>query len=277
VFKLKQVWNLFANSGSLWVAWTHANVFNRKSFWVTADAARFSKAIRGMLQLKPLLSTFLKCEVGNGKVAAFWWDSWTTLGPLIDFIGPNGPRMLRLPLDARVCDAIRGTHWNLPNARSDSVQTLQILLTTMPLPSQDAGEDVFLWRKPSRSYAKTFSLSGTWDQLRVSTPQVSWSKCVWFKQGIPRATFIFWLVNLKRLPTKDRLLSWGLTVPAACMAASSAPHTKRHTNTFSSPVRLQTRCGNSSPPGWRVRVYHPTWPRFSTPWLLHLSPSQLIH
>ncbi|CAA7036340.1 unnamed protein product [Microthlaspi erraticum] len=92
------------------------------------------------------------------RLKDFWWDSWTTLGPLIDFIGPTGPRMLRLPLDARVCDAIRGTDWNLPNARSDSVQTLQILLTTMPLPSQEAGQDVFMWRKPSGRLLKNLVL-----------------------------------------------------------------------------------------------------------------------
>ncbi|CAA7051616.1 unnamed protein product [Microthlaspi erraticum] len=164
-------------------------ILNRKSYWVTQDAQRFSKAIRGMLQLQPLLSTFLKCEVGNGKVAAFWWDSWTSLGPLVDFIGQNGPRMLRLPLDARVSDATRGTNWHLPNARSDSVQTLQILLTTVPVPLEDAREDLFLWRNAAGNYTKAFSSSGTWDQLCVASPQVPWSKMVWFRQGIPIESF----------------------------------------------------------------------------------------
>lgn len=144
VFKLKQVWNLFANSGSLWVSWVHSNVFNWRSFWVTPDSNRFSRTIRSMLQLKLLLSTFLRCEIRNGKMAAFWYDSSTTLGPLIDFIGQGGPRILRIRLDAKVCVAVKDGDWYLPNARSDETQTLQIVLTTLPAPAEIKGPDIFL-------------------------------------------------------------------------------------------------------------------------------------
>ncbi|CAA7041572.1 unnamed protein product [Microthlaspi erraticum] len=192
VFKLKQVWNLFANSGSLWVAWMRENVFARRSFWVTLDASRFSRTIRDMLKLKPLLSTFLKCEVGNGTVTAFWWDSWTTLGPFIDFVGTTGPRMLRLRLDARAADAVQLGSWRLPNARSDAVQALQIHLTAISPPQAGSGEDTYLWRLPSGIYSKNFSSKGTWEQLRVRSLPVSWAKTVWFTEEIPRASFILW-------------------------------------------------------------------------------------
>lgn len=81
VFRLKQIWNLFTNVGSLWVAWVSANVFSRKSSWVTNDSPRFSPTIRSMLQLKPLLSSFLKCDMKNGRSASFWFDNWTDHGP----------------------------------------------------------------------------------------------------------------------------------------------------------------------------------------------------
>ncbi|CAA7013050.1 unnamed protein product [Microthlaspi erraticum] len=201
VFKLKQVWNLFANSGSLWVAWMRGNIFGRRGFWATPDSPRFSKTIRAMLQLKPFIATFLKCEIGNGVVAAFWWDSWTTLGPLIYFVGQSGPRMLRLRLDAPVKDAVRNGNWQLPNARSDAVQALQIHLTTIPAPSLTGGEDSFLWRLPSGNYSKTFSSKGTWEQLRIRS---------------------------QRLPTRDRLLSWGMNVPEVCPLCSSDRETHDH-------------------------------------------------
>lgn len=169
-----------------------------------------------MLELKPHLSTFLKCELKNGNVTAFWWDSWTSLGPLIDFVGPSGPRMLRLPLNAKVAYATRGGNWSLPSARSDAAQTLQILLTTMPVPRRDDGPDVFLWRSPSGNYSKSFSSRGTWDQIRVVSPMVQWSKIVWFKEAIPRASFILWLAIRQRLPTRDKLFSCGMDVPVVC-------------------------------------------------------------
>ncbi|CAA7054706.1 unnamed protein product [Microthlaspi erraticum] len=183
-----------------------------------------------MLKLKPLLSTFLKCEVGNGTVAAFWWDSWTTLGPLIDFVGTTGPRMLRLRLDARVADAVQLGNWRLPNARSDAVQALQIHLTTISPPQAGSGEDTYLWRLPSGIYSKNFSSKGTWEQLRVRSLPVSWAKTVWFTEEIPRASFILWLVILRRLPTRDRLLSWGMNVPEECPLCTS--HQESHDHLF---------------------------------------------
>lgn len=181
-----------------------------------------------MLQLKPLLSTFLRCEVRNGTVAAFWWDSWTTLGPLIDFVGQNGPRMLRLPLDAKVVNAVRDGNWYLSSARSEAVQTLQILLTTLSVPEEESGTDVFMWRLPSGRYSTSFSSRGTWDQIREVGPLVPWSKTVWFNESIPRASFFLWLAIRKRLPTRDRLISWGMSVLENCPLCNSSQETHDH-------------------------------------------------
>lgn len=224
VFRLKQVWNLFAISGSLWVAWVQRNVFGHQTFWATQYSNRYSITIKSMLQLKPLLSTFLKCEVRNGRAATFWYDSWTTLGPLIDFIGDVGPRMMRLRLHSKVIDAVRDGNWHLPNARSDQAQTLQILLTTLPTPTADKGPDLFLWRGSSGTYSSVFSSKGTWEQLRTSSPQVRWSNAVWFREAIPKASFILWLVLLRRLPTRDRLRGWGMNVSDICPFCSLKTH-----------------------------------------------------
>lgn len=48
VFRLKQAWNLFSNSGSLWVAWLKSNVFGRKNYWLTQDSPRLSPVVRSM-------------------------------------------------------------------------------------------------------------------------------------------------------------------------------------------------------------------------------------
>lgn len=51
------------------------------------DSPRLSKAVRSLIKVKDLLVQFLKCEVGNGRTALFWFDSWNDLGPLLTFIG----------------------------------------------------------------------------------------------------------------------------------------------------------------------------------------------
>ncbi|XP_013639673.1 PREDICTED: uncharacterized protein LOC106344925 [Brassica oleracea var. oleracea] len=49
--------------------------------------------------------------------------------------GQTGPRSLRLGLESHVCQAARNGDWTLPHARSDVAETLQIVLTTMSLPT----------------------------------------------------------------------------------------------------------------------------------------------
>ncbi|CAA7042993.1 unnamed protein product [Microthlaspi erraticum] len=164
--------------GSLWVAWIRGNVFLRKSFWNTNDSPRFSRVIRSMLQLKHLLPTFLKCEIGNRMDASFWWDSWTELGPLRDFVGQRGPRMLPLSLEAKVVEAVRNGEWFLSNARSEEVQQLEIKLTGLPPPQPDRGNDNYLWRTPAGTDLNSFSSEGTWEQLRTQSPQLPWTKLV---------------------------------------------------------------------------------------------------
>ena len=51
---------------------------------------------------------------------------------------------------------------------------------------------------------------------------------VWFKEEIPRCSFITWTVFLKRLPTRDRLISWGISLPPGCVLCSNADESHSH-------------------------------------------------
>lgn len=113
MFRLK-AWNLFTNVESLWVSWLKSNVFHQKPLWMMEDSPRLSKSVRSLVQLKDFLITFMRCEIGDGQDALFWFDSWTELGPLLTYVGDSGPRRLRLRVSATVADATRNGTWNLP-------------------------------------------------------------------------------------------------------------------------------------------------------------------
>lgn len=98
----------------------------------------------------------------------------------------------------------------------------------IPPPSQEAGEDQFLWIQANGSYGTSFSSTVTWECIRDSSPIQSWHKVIWFKEHIPRNSFISWLVLRRRLPTRDRLRRWGMTVPEECVLCSAAPETHHH-------------------------------------------------
>ncbi|XP_024016526.1 uncharacterized protein LOC112089899 [Eutrema salsugineum] len=157
-----------------------------RCFWQTDDANRFSPTVRSMLQLKHRLVDFMRCDIGNGENASFWYDSWTDLGPLISFLGERGPRQLRVRLQDKVIHATSHGEWHLPAARSDQAHALQVTLTTISPPSSVRGIDQYLWRSASGTYVQDFSSKATWNAIRVPAPTVSWYKTVWFKEAIPR-------------------------------------------------------------------------------------------
>ncbi|WZZ40579.1 hypothetical protein YC2023_036838 [Brassica napus] len=228
VFRLKRAWMFFTGSGSLWVPWLRKNRFGGRSLWLTNDAQRFSMSVRSMLQLKQELHDFLRCSIGDGKTTLFWFDYWTELGPLLTLFGPSGPRSLRIPLSATVSQAVSDGHWNLPPARSEFAETLQVILSTLPVPCDTNGSDVYLWRNQSGGFGTSFSSRVTWERIRTPLPSVQWHSVVWFKEEIPRCSFISWTAFLGRLPTRDRLISWGIYVPPGCVLCSSADETHDH-------------------------------------------------
>ncbi|KAG7559114.1 Alpha/Beta hydrolase fold [Arabidopsis thaliana x Arabidopsis arenosa] len=228
VFQLKLIWNLFANAGSLWVAWLNGNVFHRYNFWILEESQRLSRTVNCMIKLKPLLKDFLRCEIGNGQRASFWFDHWCDLGPLIDLLGVNGPRQLRISKTALVLNAVQNGDWWMLAARSEAQQSFMTLLTTIPPPNDSNGSDIYLWRRSSGTFDHFFSSKETWEQIRSHTALVPWCKAVWFKEAVPHYSFITWLAMQGRLPTKDRLRAWGLNVTTDCVLCSNGIETHAH-------------------------------------------------
>lgn len=105
VFKLKRVWNYFSDGGSLWVALLKANVFTNHCCWTMADSQRVSPNVRSMIRARESVAEFLRCSVGDGCTASFWYDYWTDLGPLILDLCAKGPHDLRINLESPVISA----------------------------------------------------------------------------------------------------------------------------------------------------------------------------
>lgn len=140
----------------------------------------------------------------------------------------SGTRQLRLPNSASVSEAVRNGDWSFPPARSDNAVTLQVVLSSTSVPSIERGVDTYLWRNQSGGFGRQFSTKVTWDRLREPSPKVDWHDVVWFQEEIPRCSFLTWLAMLERLPTRDRLATWGLSVPENCVLCSSGRESHQH-------------------------------------------------
>lgn len=192
------------------------------------ESQRLSRSVNCLIKLKPLLKDFLHCQIGNGRNVSFWYAHWCDLGPLNILLGTHGPRMLRVSKDATVSTAVRNGEWWMPPARSEAMQSFQTLLTTISPPNESNGADIYLWRRVSGTFDRSFSSKETWEQLRSHSALVPWCKAVWFKEAVPRYSFITWLALQGRLPTKDRLRGWGLNVNADCVLCSAGNETHDH-------------------------------------------------
>lgn len=131
---LKLIWMLYFRAGSIWVAWMRRKYFSQYSFWALNERNyRYSSMIRKLLKLRQKACLFLRINIGNGEDTFFWWDPWTPFGPLIQFLGNNGPLLLGIPLFSTVNEHITSLGWNLPPARSDKQTLLYAFITTINL------------------------------------------------------------------------------------------------------------------------------------------------
>ncbi|KAF2534927.1 hypothetical protein F2Q68_00020290 [Brassica cretica] len=73
-----------------------------------------------------------------------------------------------------------------------------------------------------------FSSAKTWDSLRPRSTIKPWASSIWFKGSVPKHAFTMWVANLNRLPTKDRLLSWGLNIQPSCCLCTTHPESRDH-------------------------------------------------
>ncbi|XP_013617529.1 PREDICTED: uncharacterized protein LOC106324048 [Brassica oleracea var. oleracea] len=165
-------------------------------------------------------------EVRDGSTTSFWFDNWMGSGKLIDVTGAIGTTYLGLPRRALVCDAVSSEGWSLRNKRSRRFQTLYNQILAIPVPDEDMGDDLILWKRGEDEFQDSFSTASTWEQIRYKKLKVEWSEAVWFTQSTPRYAFITWLAVQNRLSTGDRMRSWGIT--QGCGLCGERDETRDH-------------------------------------------------
>lgn len=206
----------------------HKHVLKGRLFWCPGLQVTGSWIWKSLLKLRNVARPHLVCTVNSGSAALFWHDNWTDLGPLIELTGANGPRVTGIHRMASVNQACRDSNWLISGRRHPILRLLrECLPADLPASLSDL-QDVYLWKTSPQATPGNFSSTKTWDFLHPAGPSLPWTKPVWFKERVPRHTFIMWLVMRDRLVTRDRLRSWGLNVPSSCLFCDAFPETKSH-------------------------------------------------
>ena len=230
VFALKLLWLLFTKAGSLWVSWIRLNLIGHRNFWDLNPYNAGSWIWKRLCKLHSLARPFLVCEVGSGITASFWHDNWTGLGPLLDLMGPLDPQVIGLPKKAVVRDAISGAGWRVmsSSSRNPIISLIKNALSSCNDSISSEVDDVYLWKMDHRPPSLSFSSALTWQVLHPSGRPVVWHKSVWFKNHIPKHTFIAWVTAWNWLHTRDRMRRWGLSIPPDCVLWSGNAESREH-------------------------------------------------
>ncbi|XP_013601900.1 PREDICTED: uncharacterized protein LOC106309420 [Brassica oleracea var. oleracea] len=64
--------------------------------------------------------------------------------------------------------------------------------------------------------------------VRNRALEQTWTMNIWFKGHIPRHAFTTWVAFQDRLPTRSRLVDWGMNIPSSCCLCSLLDESRDH-------------------------------------------------
>nr|KAJ0197604.1 hypothetical protein LSAT_V11C700342430 [Lactuca sativa] len=159
-----------------------------RSFWYVDEKQDLSWSWRNLMRLRPQFRNHFYSKVGNGANTFMWYDDWHHLGALSYVLSPR---------------EIANAGFRI----SDKISLIP-QLNESQLPVLDSRvADRVLWRKRNGQLVE-FDLHQVWIDLSSYGQKVPWVHLVWFKQHIPRHSFILWLAIQERLMTQDRMRFW---------------------------------------------------------------------
>ncbi|KAL0663062.1 hypothetical protein Bca4012_099899 [Brassica carinata] len=222
---LKLIWLLFFRPDSVWVCWFKEVILKGElsNYWTVRPSNTFSWLVNKLIKARELVYPLLRRRLGNGATTAFWVDNWSPFGNLSNFLNTRSSR-LGIPHSATVASLHCNDRWLLPPARTEDQLALQIHLTTVTLVDSD---DYYEWEVEGRLRSR-YNMGEIYTYLKGPQPLVPWSKVVWSSYGIPRQSFLTWLVLLDRCPTKDRLIRWGIQVNPNCLLCNASHESRNH-------------------------------------------------
>lgn len=151
-------------------------------------------------------------------------DNWSPFGNLSKFLSPVHYNAMGIHLAATLSDIYENGAWNVRPARSDNQVSVQAHLATISLSDL---EDESYWIVDDIEWRK-YNTWAVYNLIKYHQPLVPWSDVVWLRGGIPRHSFLTWLVALNRIPTRDRLISWGLQVSPSCLLCAQTNESRDH-------------------------------------------------
>ena len=231
----KLVWRLYNERDQKWAKIMYnkyLDIQDPTSIFRMKSLPRGSESWNFMSKCRHLVSKFLTWDVGNGKKALFWDDSWDGRPPIANGPIPAGLKHKLCSLwGKRVIDykttTISGnkTIWRWKSGDGINLSPEELLAFNEIISSrtikQSEREDKLIWAASNdgnyrvKVGYKALLNSKEWE--RVELPL---SLC-WDPSCLPKAGFFLWLAAQNRILTADRLNTIGISGPSRCFLCKS--------------------------------------------------------
>ncbi|XP_062173617.1 uncharacterized protein LOC133879085 [Alnus glutinosa] len=167
---LKHIWSLFAQSGSIWVAWVDSYWLKRRSLWNISIPKVCSLSWKKLLNLRKLLRSSLALKWVRVHLSLSGSTSGTQLVDFLDTYGFRIVYAIGRSLDAQLSFVIKNGKWSWLPARSDALVEIQNRLFDVYI----GDRDIPVWSSKNWVY----SCTDTWNCLRTKFSEVPWCNVV---------------------------------------------------------------------------------------------------
>ncbi|CAN0837506.1 LINE-1 retrotransposable element ORF2 protein [Linum grandiflorum] len=77
-------------------------------------------------------------------------------------------------------------------------------------------------------YMPKFKLGDVWQSIRPRQQVVEWHDLIWSGVRIPSNSFIAWMVAIDRIPTREHLAAWAITIDVNCVLCDDGVDSRSH-------------------------------------------------
>ena len=219
-----RVWRILVHQDSLWAKWVNSNLLDGKSLWDHQKQNNISWSWRNLLKIRPVIRDAFVNIIGNGNITNMWFDNWNELGPLSYVLRHREISAAGFNCKDKFKDIVTSPDWNWPEEWRSMIP--QLANSHVPVMREDR-QDQVKWISNNGSVVD-FSSQQVWKDLNHFEESVPWYKIVWFKNRIPRHSFILWIAVQERLKTQDKMKRWEKDKILKCSLCGSQSDSHNH-------------------------------------------------
>ena len=221
---VKHLWHVAVDKNSLWVKSINTYKLKGKKVWELNEDSNDSWGWKNVLRMRVVVKKHMIVKLGDGNNTSMWFDSWSPIGALSEFITYRDLYDVRLNAKMTVKEFVVDEEGRWPE---EWYSKFPIVTQIQEIEIDSDKNDRYVWKSNDGTICN-FSIRQTYRDLCEVGEIAIWHKLVWFSQNVPKHAFILWLAVQEKLPTQDKIRKWGNYDLMVCLLCYSDSDSHDH-------------------------------------------------